>query len=84
MELTLARILGVEQFGLFIAVYSLVSVLTVFSRLGFDTALLRYLPAYGVNNAPELIAGIIQRSSLWSFVRRHDNRHDYCRIIFNF
>lgn len=65
MELILARLLGVEQFGRFISIYSLITLLTVFSRLGFDTALLRFLPAYEVQGKLDLITGITWRSSQW-------------------
>ncbi len=65
MELILARLLGVEQFGLFISIYSLITLLTVFSKLGFDTALLRFLPAYEVQGRLDLITGITWRSNQW-------------------
>src|SRR5262245_49000931 len=59
-QLIIARVVGVEAFGLYTYVFSWVVVLTYVSTLGFDVALLRFVPAYETEAAWPLVRGVIQ------------------------
>jgi O-antigen/teichoic acid export membrane protein len=61
-QLLIARIVGVETFGVYAYVLAWVTVLAYFSALGFDIALLRFVPAYRASRAWGLLRGVIQYS----------------------
>src|SRR5499427_5428532 len=45
-QLVIARFVGVDAYGLYAYVFAWMTVLAYFSALGFDVALLRFVPAY--------------------------------------
>jgi len=45
-QVLLARLMGVEQFGIYIYVLNWVLMVVLFSRLGLDNVLLRFIPTY--------------------------------------
>src|SRR5690348_14043114 len=45
-QLVIARMVGVQTYGIYAYVFAWMSVLAYFSALGFDVALLRFVPAY--------------------------------------
>jgi len=49
VQAALARIMGVEEYGVYSYVYSWLNILLIFSLVGFDTAVVRFLPAYRAN-----------------------------------
>src|SRR5579871_55152 len=59
-QLAIARILGVDTYGVYAYVFAWMVVLAYFSALGFDVALLRFVPAYEVQRAWPLLKGVIQ------------------------
>ena len=59
-QLVVARVVGVDTFGLYTYVFSWMVVLAYFSALGFDVALLRFIPAYETERAWPLLRGVIQ------------------------
>jgi O-antigen/teichoic acid export membrane protein len=59
-QLFIARITGVDTYGIYAYVFSWMVVLAYFSTLGFDVALLRFVPAYQVDRAWSLLRGVIQ------------------------
>jgi O-antigen/teichoic acid export membrane protein len=59
-QLVIARILGVDTYGVYAYVFAWIVVLAYFSALGFDVALLRFVPAYEVQGAGPLLKGVIQ------------------------
>jgi O-antigen/teichoic acid export membrane protein len=59
-QLLIARIVGAETFGIYSYVLAWVTVLAYCSALGFDIALLRFVPAYRVNQAWALLRGVIR------------------------
>jgi O-antigen/teichoic acid export membrane protein len=59
-QLLIARIVGAETFGIYSYVLAWVTVLAYFSALGFDIALLRFVPAYRADQSWPLLRGIIQ------------------------
>jgi O-antigen/teichoic acid export membrane protein len=59
-QLLIARMVGVHTYGVYAYVYAWMVVLAYMSALGFDVALLRFIPAYeAVRNWP-LLCGVIQ------------------------
>jgi O-antigen/teichoic acid export membrane protein len=63
-QLLIARIVGVETFGVYSYVLAWVTVLAYTSALGFDIALLRFVPAYRANQAWALLRGVIRYAQL--------------------
>ncbi|KFC70978.1 Exopolysaccharide biosynthesis protein [Bosea sp. LC85] len=59
-QLLIARLVGVDAYGLYAYVMAWVTVLAYFSALGFDVALLRFLPAYEAACAWPLFRGVIR------------------------
>src|SRR5580700_10984455 len=58
-QLLIARMVGVDTFGIYSYVYAWMVVLAYCATLGFDVALLRFLPAYQAEDAWALLKGII-------------------------
>jgi O-antigen/teichoic acid export membrane protein len=59
-QLLIARIVGPDTFGIYTYVFAWMVVLAFFSTLGFDVALLRFVPAYRAGRAWALAKGVIQ------------------------
>src|SRR6266516_6986361 len=59
-QLVIARILGVDIYGMYAYVFAWMVVLAYFSTLGFDVGLLRFVPAYEAEHAWPLLEGVIQ------------------------
>jgi O-antigen/teichoic acid export membrane protein len=59
-QLLIARIVGAETYGVYAYVIAWMTILAYFSALGFDIALLRFVPAYQTTGAWSLARGIIQ------------------------
>lgn len=59
-QLLIARFVGVDAYGIYAYVMAWVTVLAYFSALGFDVALLRFLPAYEAERAWPLFRGVIR------------------------
>lgn len=63
LNLVLARLLPVEEYGVFVFAHSLASMLAVLAALGFATSMMRFVSAYHVNGELGALKGIL-RSSL--------------------
>src|SRR6266540_4303097 len=50
-QLVIARIVGVDTYGLYAYAFAWMVVLAYFSALGFDVGILRYVPAYEAERA---------------------------------
>ena len=61
-QLLIARIVGIDTYGIYAYVFAWMAVLGYFSALGFDVALLRFVPAYEAEQAWNLVSGVIQYS----------------------
>jgi O-antigen/teichoic acid export membrane protein len=61
-QLLIARIVGVDTYGIYAYVFAWMAVLAYFSALGFDVALLRFVPAYEAEKAWSLMRGVIEYS----------------------
>jgi O-antigen/teichoic acid export membrane protein len=59
-QLIIARIVGVDTYGVYAYVFAWMVVLAYFSTLGFDVGLLRFVPAYEAEGAWPLLRGVIQ------------------------
>lgn len=59
-QLLIARLVGAETYGIYTYVIAWMTILAYFSALGFDIALLRFLPAYQTKAAWSLARGVIQ------------------------
>jgi len=59
-QLVIARIVGVDTYGVYAYVLAWMVVLAYFSALGFDVGLLRFVPAYEAKHAWALLRGVIQ------------------------
>jgi O-antigen/teichoic acid export membrane protein len=59
-QLVIARIVGADTFGVYTYVFAWMVVLAYFSALGFDVALLRFVPTYRAEHAWALLKGVIQ------------------------
>jgi O-antigen/teichoic acid export membrane protein len=59
-QLLIARLVGADTYGIYAYVVAWMTILAYFSALGFDVALLRFLPAYQTKGAWGLARGVIQ------------------------
>src|ERR1700674_1608816 len=59
-QLLIARLVGADTYGVYAYVIAWMTVLAYFSALGFDVALLRFVPAYQGQQAWALLRGVIQ------------------------
>jgi O-antigen/teichoic acid export membrane protein len=59
-QLIIARIVGVDAYGVYAYVFAWMIVLGYFATLGFDVGLLRFVPAYEAERAWPLLRGVIQ------------------------
>ncbi len=62
LQVSLARMLGVYEYGTYSFVISWISIITLFSTLGFDSSLTRYLPEYIQSKQWSKFHGIIKLS----------------------
>lgn len=60
VQLSLARLLGAVEFGYFLYALTLVNVLGLATRLGMDTAQVRFIPAYRVQGDWPRLIGILR------------------------
>src|SRR3981081_4431039 len=59
-QLLIARVVGVDMYGIYAYVIAWIGVLAYFSALGFDVALLRFVPAYHAEKSWALLRGVVQ------------------------
>ena len=59
-QLVIARIVGVDTYGVYAYVFAWMAVLGYFAALGFDVGLLRFVPAYETERAWPLLLGVIE------------------------
>jgi O-antigen/teichoic acid export membrane protein len=58
-QLVIARIVGAGSFGVYAYVFSWMTMLAYLSALGFDVAVLRFIPAYQAQESWPLLRGLI-------------------------
>ena len=59
IHLTLTNYLGSEDYGLYYFIASLVMILSILTKGGIDTLLIKFLPKYSIENNPRLIKGLL-------------------------
>jgi O-antigen/teichoic acid export membrane protein len=59
-QLLIARVVGAHVYGVYAYVFAWVAVLAYACALGFDVALLRFVPTYQAQQAWSLLGGVIQ------------------------
>ncbi len=59
-QLLIARMVGVDSYGVYAYVTAFMVVLAYFAALGFDVALLRFVPAYETQHRWNLLNGVIR------------------------
>jgi O-antigen/teichoic acid export membrane protein len=64
----LARNLAVEEFGLFYAVFAFLTLLSLFKSLGFDKALIKFIPELIHRNKKDLIKSSIIYAAVIQFI----------------
>ncbi|MFV8826395.1 flippase [Alkalihalobacterium sp. APHAB7] len=62
LQIFLARILGVQNFGDYVYVLTWLNILVLIGKLGYDTATLRYIPKYEVEKNWKGIKGFLIQS----------------------
>lgn len=62
VQILLARVMGPEQFGIYVYVFTWLNILVLLAVLGLDTTLLRYVASYKVEAAWGALRGILERS----------------------
>jgi len=68
LQVLLARLLGVTQYGIYIYALTWVLVLTIICQLGMNTSLLRFVAAYNAMGEWGLLRGILNRSGQYVFL----------------
>lgn len=63
-----ARIMGIDDYGLFSSIIAVVAILSLFGTAGLNQALLRYIPSYLATKKPSELVGIIRFSKLGSLL----------------
>ncbi len=61
-HVVLARFLGVEEYGTYTLVFSWLMVISLFSRLGFDNMVIRFITKYEVNKEFGKLKGLLKYS----------------------
>jgi O-antigen/teichoic acid export membrane protein len=59
-QILVARIIGADGYGVYAYVIAWMTILAYFSALGFDVSLLRFIPAYRAQQAPDFMQGVIR------------------------
>lgn len=63
LQVLLARILKVEEFGIYMYVLAWINILTLVGKLGLDQAAKKFLPNFKTNNEPNKLSAYIKYSS---------------------
>ena len=58
LQLLLARLMGVEQYGIFAYVLAWLNILVLVAKLGLDTMLVRFVPIYKIEHRWSLLYGV--------------------------
>ena len=63
-QMLIARMIGVDSYGAYAYVLAWATVLAYFCALGFDVALLRYIPAYRMTGSWSLLRGVTRYAGM--------------------
>jgi len=71
LHITLTRHMGAENYGGYYFTITLITILSIFTKAGADTLLIRYLPKYVSENCFELVKGVMtyitKRTAIYCF-----------------
>jgi O-antigen/teichoic acid export membrane protein len=67
-QFVIARVVGVEMYGVYAYVFAWIGLLAYLSTLGFEVGLLRFVPAYETQRAWPLLRGVIQYAQRRSMI----------------
>ena len=76
LQIILARTLGKEEYGVYLYLFSWVTLISVISRLGLDSSMPRFLPVMAARQEWGKLKGTMVR---WRRPARQP-RHDHCRL----
>jgi len=62
LHVMLARLLGVEQYGIYVYVWTWITILAILCLLGFQTSLVRFIAEYNIKQQWGLLRGILRKS----------------------
>jgi len=62
LQIIFARLLGPKQYGIYVYAWTVVNILAIFSLLGFQTSLVRFIAEYNIKKQWNLFLGILQSS----------------------
>jgi O-antigen/teichoic acid export membrane protein len=62
LHIILARLLGVQHYGIYVYVSTWINILTILCLLGFQTSLVRFIAEYNVKQQWALLRGILRKS----------------------
>jgi len=63
LHVMLARLLGVDEFGIYVYAITCINILTILCLLGFPTSLVRFIAEYKAKRQWNLLKGIVHRSN---------------------
>lgn len=63
LHVILARLLGVNQYGIYVYAITWVNILAILCLLGFQTSLVRFIAEYSIKRQWGLLRGILRRSN---------------------
>ena len=63
LHVMLARILGVEQYGIYVYAITWIDILAIICLLGFQTSLVRFIAEYNIKQQWALLRGILRKSN---------------------
>ncbi len=63
LHVLLSRTMGLESYGVYVYAFTWISVLALVSKLGLDTGLVRFLPAFAVHESWPQMNGILRQST---------------------
>jgi O-antigen/teichoic acid export membrane protein len=68
LQILFGRILGTEEYGIYSYAMAWLGVGLIIGKLGFDTALVRFVAAYNTRNFPQRVRDMWQVARRWSLV----------------
>ena len=68
INILLARLLGVSHYGTYVYALTWINLLSLFCKVGMDTSLLRFVPAYNAKGEWSLLRGLLRRSNQYVLI----------------
>ena len=68
LNVVLARTMGAKEYGAYVLCFSWISIIGLIAPMGFDTALIRFVPAYLSKKDFSLLKGIIKQAQNFSLI----------------